>query len=270
MSNQIKKKEFSFFSAENLTQLVSDAIHESNPAVIDIFNHNILKAKILLISAERISELIEKIHPRLGENDFGVNRGQGEGLIADIVAELTKLATSGSAIYLAYTGQSIVCAVTAFETYFRDRLANAICVRPELANRFADKEIKVKRIIEINFDVKSEIGNLIVERNMDFQNLKEVLDTYNRVFGEMIFNEGELVRLKQIFQIRHLIVHKGGIVDRCFKAKTDMSAEVGKQLMLSRDEVKDIIEFIEATAHRIEEMLSRKLAIQEEDDGVKS
>jgi len=259
MSNQINQKEFNFFSAENLTRLVSDAILQSNPTTIDIFDYNILKAKILLISAECISEIIEKIHPRLGKKDFGIKDSEDETPISNFIEEVTKLATSGSAIYLGYTEQSIVCAVTASETYFRDRLAKALTIRPELVNQFADKEIKIKKILEINFDVKNEIGNLIVEKNLDFQNLEGVSNIYQKVFGEEIFKEEELIHLKKIFQIRHLIIHRGGIVDSSFITKTHMPLKIGNRFMLSREEVKNIIEFIAGIVHRTEKTLSEKL-----------
>ncbi|MCK4250341.1 hypothetical protein KAX97_02785 [candidate division WOR-3 bacterium] len=259
MKNNTPKSITNFFSAENLTKIVSDAQLSSNPTEIEIFDYNILKSKILLASAASISDILDKIDQKLAkQNDTSDVQGD-KSAIQSILDTLFKLANTSAASFLAYTEQTIVCAVTAFETYFRDRLATAIATKPEIAKQFADKDIKVKRIIEINFDVRKEIGNLIVEKNMSFQNLDDVQNLYYKIFGKDVFENRELSYLKDIFEIRHLIVHRGSIVDRSFVSKTNKKAKIGTRFMLSRTEVAKMIQTIEKIVQRTEEMVSHKL-----------
>ena len=205
---------------------------------IQNFGFNILKAKLLHLTAKNVGSIWKNMFEKM----------QGE-----------KLAEAGLALYYVYTEQALVSAVSASEVYFKDTLAYAIQNNKRLLNHYAGKEIKVKRILEIDMDLSENIGMLIVEK-MNFQNLDNVQNEYKKLFGFEPFTNEELNELKKIFAIRHAIVHKSGIVDHLFISKTGLDYKVGNRLFFERDEILQMIEFIEKIVTKVDLMLTVKLS----------
>lgn len=208
---------------------------------IQNFEFNILKAKLLHSTAKDVGSIWQNMFEKM----------QGE-----------KLAEAGLALYYVYTEQALVSAVSASEVYFKDMLASAIQNDKRLLNRYADNGIKVKRILEIDMDLSGNIGMLIVEK-MNFQNLDNVKNEYKKLFGFEPFTNEELNELKKIFAIRHVIVHKSGIVDHLFISKTGLDYKVGNRLFFERDKILQMIEFIERIVIKIDLMLNEKLSLGE-------
>ncbi len=219
---------------------------------IQNFEFNILKAKILHATAQEVSTLWPKIHKR-------IIKCEGPKDISSLPDALSKLFETGSATYYVCTEQALVSAVSASEVYFKDRLAYAIQSDKRLLNRFLDKEIKVNRILDTGLDLSENIGMLIVEK-MKFQNLDNVQNEYKKLFGFEPFTSEELKKLKKIFAIRHAIVHKSGIADHLFISETGLDYEVGSRLFFKRDEILQMIVFIEKIATRIDSVLNKKLS----------
>ena len=219
---------------------------------IQNFEFNILKAKILHATAQEVSTLWPKIHKR-------IIKCEGPKDISSLLDALSKLIETGSATYHVYTEQALVSAVSASEVYFKDRLAYAIQSDKRLLNRFLDKEIKVKRILDTGLDLSENIGMLIVEK-MKFQNLDNVKNEYKKLFGFEPFTNEELNELKKIFAIRHVIVHRSVIVDHLFISETGLDYPVGNRLFFKRDEILQMIVFIEKIVTRIDSVLNKKLS----------
>ena len=205
---------------------------------IQNFGFNILKAKLLHSTAQDVGSIWKNMAGKM----------QGE-----------KLAEAGLALYFVYTEQALVSAVSASEVYFKDTLAYAIQNNKRLLNHYAGKEIKVKRILEIDMDLSENLGMLIVEK-MNFQNLDNVQNEYKKLFGFEPFTNEELNELKKIFAIRHVIVHKSGIVDHLFISKTGLDYKVGNRLFFERDKILQMIEFIVEIVTNVDSMLTGKLS----------
>ncbi|MEK6977166.1 MAG: hypothetical protein AABX40_02040 [Candidatus Hydrothermarchaeota archaeon] len=230
------KKEPDAFSAESLVQLLSQIDPKTDETPIQNFKFNVLKARVLQATALEISDNFPKIYKKIS-------------------AESTiSFADVGLALYHVYTEQALVTAVSASEAYFKDRLAYAIQNDKRLLNRFADKELKVKRILDAGLDLSNAIGILIVE-NMNFQILGNVQIEYKRIFDFEPFTKEELKKLKEIFAIRHVIVHKSGIADHLFISETGLNYQVGNRLFFERDEILRMIEFIDRTVSKINSKL---------------
>ena len=208
---------------------------------IQNFEFNILKAKLLHSTAQDVGSIWKNMAGKM----------QGE-----------KLAEAGLALYYVYTEQALVSAVSASEVYFKDRLAYAIQNDKRLLNRLMDKEIRVKRILDTGLDLSDNIGMLIMEK-MNFQNLDNVKNEYKKLFGFEPFTSEELKKLKEIFAIRHAIVHKSGIADHLFISETRLDYEVGSRLFFKRDEILQMIVFIEKIVTRIDSVLNKKLSLGE-------
>jgi hypothetical protein len=77
----------------------------------------------------------------------------------------------------------------------------------------------------------------------DFSELAVIKDTYSVLFPSdnslrTALNEGTLWTL---YQRRHLIVHRRGVVDRQYLENTGETLEIGSQLVVSPEDIKNYI-----------------------------
>lgn len=121
--------------------------------------------------------------------------------------------------------QMCVLAVSSLEAILKEYFVDSFNDKTDI-NRENKKlnEIKVtiRDIIdnELNFDNK--LGALILERDKpNFQDLKSILNNFKNYFSKEIELEGDLQKkLCFYLEVRHLLVHKGGAVDRKFVNST--------------------------------------------------
>lgn len=232
------------FAEEKLFDQGSHAVRTP----IQNFEFNILKAKVLHSTAENVSTIWQEMIEKMPKS--------GKKAAIDVI-------NKGLALYFVYTEQALVSAVSASEVYFKDKLAYAIQNDSRLLNHYMDRQIKVRRILDAGLNLSEDIGILIVE-NMNFQILDEIQKEYKKLFGFEPFTKDELKKLKEIFAIRHVIVHKSGIVDHFFISETGSDYPIGKRFFFKRNEILQMIEFIEKIVIKIDTMLKEKLLVGEE------
>ncbi len=117
--------------------------------------------------------------------------------------------------------QMCVLAVSSVEAilkdYFVDSFNNKTDINME-NKKLNEIKVTIRDIIdnELNFDNK--LGSLILERDKpNFQDLKSILSNFKNYFNKEIELEGNLKKkLCFYLEIRHLLVHKGGVVDKKF------------------------------------------------------
>ena len=117
--------------------------------------------------------------------------------------------------------QMCVLAVSALEAmlkeYFVDSFNNKTDINIE-NKKLNEIKVTIRDIIdnELNFDNK--LGALILERDKpNFQDLKSILNNFKNYFNKEIELESDLrKRLCFYLEVRHLLVHKGGVVDKKF------------------------------------------------------
>ncbi len=117
--------------------------------------------------------------------------------------------------------QMCVLAVSSLEAilkdYFVDSFNNKTDINME-NKKLNEIKVTIRDIIdnELNFDNK--LGSLILERDKpNFQDLKSILSNFKNYFNKEIELEGNLKKkLCFYLEIRHLLVHKGGVVDKKF------------------------------------------------------
>ena len=121
--------------------------------------------------------------------------------------------------------QMCVLAVSSVEAILKDYFVDSFNDKTDLnmKNKKLDEvKVTIRDIIdnELNFDNK--LGSLILERDKpNFQDLKSILSNFKNYFNKEIKLESDL-RKKLCFylEIRHLLVHKGGVVDKKFVNST--------------------------------------------------
>lgn len=117
--------------------------------------------------------------------------------------------------------QMCVLAVSSVEAilkdYFIDSFNNKTDINME-NKKLNEIKVTIRDIIdnELNFDNK--LGALILERDKpNFQDLKSILNNFKNYFNKEIKLENDLQKkLCFYLEIRHLLVHKGGVVDKKF------------------------------------------------------
>lgn len=253
------------WTAEKLVKIFDDVFSKYPFNPIEKFEFNILKSKILFETSQEIARVLDIILEKLTPNIYNI----------DFVSEsftqiITKIILTGGAnglmTYLAYTEQSLVSAITASEIYFRDKIEYETQKNSKSLLSFGERKIEVKRIIEIELDPKS-ISRLVFE-NDNFQDLDIVRKLFRNCYGSNFdpFKHLDLNELKKIFLIRHIIVHKGGIIDHQFIKEFgtnklldfEINLSVGNRLILERNQISSLINFIETSILNLEHIIENK------------
>ena len=117
--------------------------------------------------------------------------------------------------------QMCVLAVSSLEAVLKDYFVDSFNDKTDLnmKNKKLDEvKVTIRDIIdnELNFDNK--LGSLILERDKpNFQDLKSILSNFKNYFNKEIKLESDLQKkLCFYLETRHLLVHKGGVVDKKF------------------------------------------------------
>ena len=117
--------------------------------------------------------------------------------------------------------QMCVLAVSSLEAILKDYFVDSFNDKTDINiknKKLNEIKVTIRDIIdnELNFDNK--LGALILERDKpNFQDLKSILNNFKNYFNKEIELESNLQKkLCFYLEIRHLLVHKGGVVDKKF------------------------------------------------------
>ena len=117
--------------------------------------------------------------------------------------------------------QMCVLAVSSLEAILKDYFVDSFNDKTDINienKKLNEIKVTIRDIIdnELNFDNK--LGSLILERDKpNFQDLKSILSNFKNYFNKEIKLESDIQKkLCFYLEIRHLLVHKGGVVDKKF------------------------------------------------------
>ena len=117
--------------------------------------------------------------------------------------------------------QMCVLAVSSLEAILKEYFVDSFNDKTDINienKKLNEIKVTIRDIIdnELNFDNK--LGALIIERDKpNFQDLKSILNNFKNYFNKEIELESNLQKkLCFYLEIRHLLVHKGGVVDKKF------------------------------------------------------
>lgn len=103
------------------------------------------------------------------------------------------------------------------EEHFQECILN-IDLKNNL-NESRDIKVTIKEIVDFDFDIKPNIGKILLDKDNDinFQDLQSIFRTYKKYFDYDIVVKSA-IKSNVIFfqQCRHILVHKGGVVDDHF------------------------------------------------------
>ena len=117
--------------------------------------------------------------------------------------------------------QMCVLAVSSLEAILKEYFVDSFNDKTDINienKKLNEIKVTIRDIIdnELNFDNK--LGALILERDKpNFQDLKSILNNFKNYFNKEIKLESDLQKkLCFYLEVRHLLVHKGGVVDKKF------------------------------------------------------
>lgn len=133
--------------------------------------------------------------------------------------------------------------------------------KPELAEKLIESALQNcvsafdgfgRELIRVNTDRASDAS---MTSRISFQNLSsariKVLDQFGFDLAGSVPQQTwqEAVRL---FQKRHLVVHKMGVIDEDYVTRSgDSSATIGRKILVTPDEVRRLADFIETLSHSL-------------------
>lgn len=153
--------------------------------------------------------------------------------------------------------QATLLTWSAFEVLFRDffivfynsnfNKIESILKDNSLKQRFNIKNIPFEKLMEYNFDLSQNMGDVLIE-NYDFSNLEVI-----RTVAAVMFDDENLIKmfkndvLWELYQRRNLIVHRGGISDKKYLEKTADDLGLGEKLYISPTELLNYLILIKQT-----------------------
>lgn len=256
-----KKKEKITY-AEGIMKMISEQQLENPLTPIQNFKYNMLKARILAILSQEIVNVWPMISKKLIEKKHRIWSKRDMNELEETIDDFAIHIESGITSYTVFTHQALVLVVSSMETYLKDKLADTIKKDPRLLNPHSDKDIKIRRIIECGLDLKDDIGKLIVEK-IKFQQLKQVNEHYEKTFGFKPLSKKNIKNINKILQMRHVIVHNSGYIDKKYLSNVKSKLREGQLLVIHRDELLRIIDYVEKIVSDVESQLSQKYSMNE-------
>ncbi|HUU63673.1 MAG TPA: hypothetical protein VMX96_07140 [Dehalococcoidia bacterium] len=151
--------------------------------------------------------------------------------------------------------QMVVLLITIFEAFIGDVLLITFRAEPRCLS--SGKNISWEKIIELG-DYNSIIEYIASERcavvlSGDWYKIEA---EFSRLFNIDLSGEIEEKAIAEIFEIRHAVVHRVGLVDQRFIDKVNSSEwginySSGKEIIISRREIRRMASFIEYAAFTI-------------------
>ena len=233
-----------------------------------VFQRNIARARALLEFQDLLDLLLYRGHDIIDALDRDAHSGNGcledeERLRTDISNLLQNIDSihTGTDLRLdqPLRYDAVVFAVTAFESYLKNTLVELMAgtrKHRKKINRYYRKSVDFSDITSYNIN-KYVIQKILGIRTFTFFRMKKVNEAFSQVLekdrGYSIFDSGrQRTRLANFCELRHLIVHKGGIVDSIFYEKTGSDVKPGEQYPVTKKYLLDSMDSLGKVVDNIE------------------
>ncbi len=236
--------------------------------IYDIFLSNISRAKALLEVQNLIDIMIQDkktLQDYINTKSFDEEKTTILSFYNSISALSEAFKTSEISFEHPLYHDAVVSAVTSFEAYLKNRLIELMLNDGKIAkkiNRKYQKEIDFEVIKKLNIN-KYTIGEILSIHRFSFFKMSKVDQAFKRVLDErsdrftIFVCEKQKKNLKNFIELRHLIIHKGGVVDALFIRKTKCPFEVGNIYDASREYIVKNIGELKSVVDNIERLIRR-------------
>lgn len=151
--------------------------------------------------------------------------------------------------------QALVVAVSAFEVYLKEIAVSIVTLNPSIRRKF-NREIEIElsraRLEDYKEDAKRTQGEIVADLvRLDTRRIKSLL---KRLIGiENVFcNRQTEEKVRRIFEHRHIVIHRAGLIDPKFKKTTKYKGAIDRQIEISRRYVLESISVLQKIADRVE------------------
>jgi len=151
--------------------------------------------------------------------------------------------------------QALVAAVSAFEVYLRELTVSVIILNPSVRKKFQaeiNNALSFRKLEGYKQDAKRVQGEIVAELvRLDTKNMKSFL---KRLIGlENVFGHRKIeFRVRKLFEIRHIVIHRAGLTDPKFKKATKFKGSIDLQIKISRRYVLSSIRILRELAQKVE------------------
>lgn len=263
-----------------LSMLRTDKIH------YETFQYNIGKAKALITIQDTLDKLVEgkfdlsQSFEKIGKGIFQeteekiqineeltkrmeerIKNNQKE--IIDSIKSVEKIFESLQTIYESPLYQeAVVIVVSSFETYLKDTIVSLVTKNRSVEVKFFKElkdSLKYDKLQEYDYDWENLLGHLVVE-NFNFYDIQQIDELYTRILKiDSIFrNKSVKKRIQNFIKLRHLIVHKSGIVDNKFKNDTQTKVPLNVPYPVEKKYVLNMTSSISKVVEDIEKNIREK------------
>lgn len=165
--------------------------------------------------------------------------------------------------------QCLIVGWTNFEVLFRDTFECLLNQEPEKATklqndassrrRFEIDKIPFEILSGNNFDLRSKMGTILVGRN-DFSDLSTIKDAFFALYPteESLRSALNSKKLWDFCQVRHLFVHRGGIVDQRYLKATGAVDDLGSRLRIAPAGLENFLEVAIQAGGELLSLINRK------------
>jgi hypothetical protein len=165
--------------------------------------------------------------------------------------------------------QGMVLLWSAFEVLCRDvfeallnenpQLIQTLMDHPDTRKRFEAERLPLDTLINHDFNLSARLGTVLVSQQ-DFSDLRTIKAVYAVLFPTGVglreaFANGKLWTL---FQRRHLVVHRRGVIDRAYIDATGDAGVVGTRLVVRPRTLEDGLKFVVSAGSQLAQMLPKQ------------
>lgn len=194
--------------------------------------------------ADAATEILERVQAKAHERmrEF-VESEDGRNAVIRDTCEFLLRSLPGGLEFAAQEllQQGLVLLWSGFEVFFRDAFelfvndnptrVQLLVTDPVTRKRFEAQRFSLDTLVRHGFDLSTRLGTVLVEQQ-DFSDLTTIKAVYTVLFG----NNDNLMRaladreLWTLYQRRHLVVHRRGVVDQAYLDATGESVVRGTRL----------------------------------------
>lgn len=155
--------------------------------------------------------------------------------------------------------QTLVMVWGAFEVFITDAVIGLVNERPELAmallaseqtrRHFPSRGVPIDALAKYEFNVARSMG-IVLSEERQFDSLPVIRDVLSIALPGKVELRRRLAdeSLWTLWQRRHLIVHRRGIVDHAYVSKTPDTARIGSRLEVTSTQIDSSLSLVRDTA----------------------
>lgn len=261
-----KNFEYNIKRATALVRLdgyLEDILHNEGKRTIGVF----LNFPEELMKSFKIDKLMREFEKKMEEHFKAEYDEKGkqhfENIAKDLIRRLKPRVAKISEIFedlgllmdRTLLEQALVVAVSALEVYLKEIVVSTVTLNKNIRMRFHQEinaELSLTKLQEYKEDAKRTQGEIVADRvRLDTGSIKRLFKKL--IEDENIFGNIKIERkVQEIFEKRHIIIHRAGTVDPKYKKVTKYKGAIGKQIKISRRYVLRSITILDKLVDRVE------------------